>query len=143
MHAQIRGRLEQLLRNYFDRDPIGRVLAEVDCRITHETVRRPDLAIFLTSRSKDIDWNKVPLPFSPDIAVEVLSPSETVIGVHRKALQYLAGGTREVWQLDNENGEVFVQTDSGIRLLRGAEAVLDSPLLPGFSAPVATLLAGF
>ena len=142
MHAYICGLLVQLLRNYFDRTTAGMVLGEVDCRIGIRTVRRPDLAIFLRGRLKDIDRNKVPLPFAPDIAVEVLSPSETVGDVHRKALEYLGAGCQEVWQLDHENGELFVQTDSGIRLLR-AGAVLDSPLLPGFSAAVSTLLAGF
>jgi hypothetical protein len=45
--------------------------------------------------------------------------------------------------LDHENQEIFIQTDDGIRLLRGAEAVLETPLLPGFSAPISKLLAGF
>ena len=143
MHADVRGRLEHLLRSYFESNPIGVVLGEVDCRINEELVRRPDLSILLSIRLKDLDRKRVPLPFAPDIAVEVLSPSENVVEVHRKALEYLAGGSHEVWQLDHENGEVFVQTHSGIRLLRGNEAVLDSPLLPGFSVALAKLLAGF
>ena len=143
MHADIRGLVEHLMRGYFESNPIGRVLAEVDCRLADDLVRRPDLSIFLSDRLKDIDRKKVPVPFAPDIAVEVLSPSETVVEVRRKALEYLAGGSREVWQLDHENREIFVQTDSGIRLLRGSTAVLESPLLPGFSASVTALLAGF
>jgi Uma2 family endonuclease len=142
LHAKIRQNVERQVAVYFDQKPVGVVLGEVDCRITDEIVRRPDVAIFLASRLKDIDWKRVPLPFAPDIAVEVLSPSETVVEVHRKALEYLAGGSQEVWQLDHENGEVFVQTDSGIRLLRG-DAVLETPLLPGFSVRVDKLLAGF
>ena len=83
------------------------------------------------------------MPFAPDIAVEVLSPSETAFDVNRKAPAHLAGGSQEVWVLDHENSEIFVQTDSAIRLLRGTDSVLDSQLLPGFSAPVARLFAGF
>jgi Uma2 family endonuclease len=143
MHADIRGRLEQVLRNYFDQDPAGVVLSEVDCRINQETVRRPDLAIFAAGRLNGVDRNKIPLPFAPDIAVEVLSPSEIACDVNRKVLQYLAAGSREVWVLDHENQEIFIQTDDGIRLLRGTEAVLETPLLPGFSAPISKLLAGF
>lgn len=140
--AKIRQNAERRVADYFDRNPIGVVLAEIDCRIGAETVRRPDLAVFLASRLKDLDRKKVPVPFAPDIAVEVLSPSESAVEVHRKALEYLAAGCREVWQFDHENGEVFVQTDAGLRLLRG-EAILETPLLPGFSVKVATLLAGF
>ena len=62
--------------------------------------------------------------------------------VHRKALEYLAAGSHEVWQLDHESGEIFVQTNAGIRLLRGG-AALETPVLPGFSATVSALLAGF
>jgi len=143
IHAQIRGVLEYLLRGYFEATPGGLALSEVDCRIANYTVRRPDLAIFLAGRLDGVDRKKSPLPFAPDIAVEVLSPSETAFDVNRKVLGYLAGGSQEVWVLDHENGEVFIQTETGIRLLRGTGAILDSPLLPGFSASVAKLLAGF
>ena len=141
-HAHVRDRLVQALWNYFDQSPTGVLLSEVDCRISQETVRRPDLSIFVAGRLDGIDQNKIPLPFAPDIAVEVLSPSESVVDVHRKVLGYLEGGSQEVWQHDHANGEVFVQTESGIRLLRGG-AVLESPLLPGFSVAVTKLLAGF
>jgi Uma2 family endonuclease len=50
MHAQIRGRLEHFLRSYLDQNPGGIVLSEVDCQISEETVRRPDLAIFVAGR---------------------------------------------------------------------------------------------
>jgi len=141
-HAELRGALESLLREYFRRNRIAKVYAEVDCRLTEESVRRPDLSILLSANLRALDPNKVPVPFAPDIAVEILSPSETATNVHRKALEYLAAGSHEVWQLDQENGELFVQTNSGITLLRG-DAILESPLLPGFSVPIATLLGGF
>jgi Uma2 family endonuclease len=143
MHAHVRDRLVQLLWNYFDQRPTGVVLGEVDCRIGSDTVRRPDLAIFLAGRLDGVDRKKVPMPFAPDIAVEVLSPSETALDANRKVLEYLAAGSREVWQFDHENGEIFIRTEAGIRLLHGADAVLDSPLLPGFSAPLTRVLAGF
>jgi len=54
-HAYVRDRLVQTLRNYFDHSPAGIVLAEVDCRINDDTVRRPDLAIFLAGRLDGVD----------------------------------------------------------------------------------------
>jgi Uma2 family endonuclease len=140
IHAEIRGLVELLLRLYFRANAIGRVLGEMDCRLSDDTVRCPDVSILLGKKSKDFDWKKSPLPFAPDIAVEVLSPSERAAEVHRKALEYLAAGSQEVWQIDFENGSIFVQTDAGIRLLRG-ENTLETPLLPGFSVTVNTLLA--
>ena len=142
LHAVIRGRTEHLILGYLERNPIGGVASEIDCRLSENTVRRPDVSIFLSDLFHQADLQKVPLPFAPDIAVEVLSPSESMTAVNRKVLEYLAAGSREVWLLDYDNGEVFIQTNSGIRLLRGTDAV-ETPLLPGFSVVVNVLLAGF
>ena len=139
LHARICGRLDRRVSDYFGSHPRGEAFREIDCALSSNTVRRPDVAIFLAARAPLIDLKKIPVPFPPDIAVEVISPSELAIQVHRKALDYLRAGTQEVWLLDPENGEIFVQKDAGIRLLRGSE-VLDSTLLPGFSVSVADLL---
>jgi Uma2 family endonuclease len=141
MHARVRQNVERFVSNYFERNPHGAVFGEIDCRIADDTVRRPDASIFLGGRSQQIDLNKIPVPFAPDIAVEVLSPSESAIDMHRKVRDYMGAGSREVWILDHVNGEIFVHTAGGIRLLLGND-VLESPLLPGFSAPVRSLLTG-
>ena len=138
-HAKIRGLVEHLLRSYFERNPIGETLGEVDCRISDDTVRRPDVSIFLGERIQRIDVNAIPIPFAPDIAVEVLSPSEGAVDVRRRVRDYLRAGSSEVWLLDHSNGEVLVHTGAGIRVLQGGDA-LESPLLPAFSVAVASLV---
>jgi len=134
-HAKIRDLTGHLLWTYFRGKPVGVAIGEIDCKITDDTVRRPDLSVFL----RQIDEDKIPVPFAPDIAVEVLSPSERAMDLRRKVRDYLRGGSREVWLLDHANGEVLVHTSSGIRVLQGTD-VLESPLLPGFSATVADLV---
>ena len=139
VYADVRGIMESLLRDYFRQHRLGRAFSEVDCRLSEGTVRRPDVSVFLGERICTADFRKIPVPFAPDIAVEVLSASESAFDVNRKTLQYLAAGSQEVWLIDYENGEIFIQTNDGIRLLRG-EAALETPLLPGFSAALSTLL---
>jgi Uma2 family endonuclease len=85
--------------------------------------------------------NNIPVPFAPDIAIEVISPSESAIDVNRKVLDYLAGGSQEVWLIDHLNREIFVPNVSGIRLFRGNDPV-ESKLLPGFSPAVNDLIPG-
>jgi len=46
----------------------------------------------------------------PDIAAEVLSPSETTRMIHRKLKQYFAAGVKEVWLIDPDSQEVEVWT---------------------------------
>ncbi len=140
LHASVRFRIETIFANYFEQHPIGRKFGEVDCRITDDTVRRPDVSVFLGERLRQLDPNKIPAPFGPDIAVEVLSPSERAIDVHRKVRDYLGAGGKEVWILDHVNRELFVHSHHGIRLLTDND-VLESPLLPGFAATVHDFLA--
>ena len=76
IHARIRQNVEWLLRTYFELNPGGIALGEIDCRLASHTVRKPDVAIFIGEQRKRIDPLKIPIPFAPDIAVEILSPSE-------------------------------------------------------------------
>jgi Uma2 family endonuclease len=126
--------------NYLEAHRIGAVLGSVDCRISRDTVRRPDLLILLNERLQQVDPRKVPIPFAPDIAVEVLCLSDTAVDTHRKVGEYLGAGSKEVWILDHDNGQLFVHTAAGIRRLAGHD-VLETPLLPGFAAPVSDLFA--
>lgn len=137
-HAKIRGRLERLLSRYFDQNPIGEAFGEVDCRVSDDKIRRPDLSVFLADRLRLIDLDKIPAPFAPDIAIEVLSPSEGVMEVRGKVREYLNAGSIEVWLLDHANREVQVHTSGGIRVLQSTDA-LETPVLPGFKAPVSDL----
>ena len=96
LHSIIRDRLVQLVGNNFDWNPIGGSASRTDCRINHDTVRRPDLSIFLGDRWQQLDVYATLIPFAPDIAVEVLSPSEHIMDVNRKVRDYLSAGSKEV-----------------------------------------------
>ena len=73
----------------------------------------------------------------------MLSFLEVAVAVHRKVREYLAAGSKEVWILDQENGELFMHTPPAVIRVLLYDAVLESPLLPGSSAPVRELLTGF
>ena len=140
-HNRIRSRIDRYIESYFDKNPIGGSTCETDCRISSDTVRKPDLSIFIGDEWEQFDLDRIPVPIAPAIAVEVLSPSEHIMDVNRKVRDYLGAGSKEVWLLDHANGELHVRTKAGVRVLQGSD-LLDSPLLPGFSVNVAQLLAG-
>jgi len=71
--------------------------------------------------------------------VEILDPLDELGPLTRKIREYLSAGTHEVWVLDRENCEATVRTKSKARILEGTE-LLETPLLPGFSVSVASLL---
>ena len=139
-HKQIRDLLGNLIWNYFLEHRNGQAVSEIDCRLAEDIVRRPDLSIFMGDRLRSVDANSIPAPFAPDIAVEVLSPSESAIDVRRKVRDYLRAGSQEVWLVGSVNGEVIVPLQGQGRVLEGEE-VLETALLPGFSVSVAKLLS--
>ena len=138
IHGRLRDRMVTRFGNYFAHNRIGESFSETDCRIGDGTVRCPDLGIFLGERWRTIDAYTIPIPFAPDIAIEILSPSERTMGTNRKVRDYLGAGSKEVWLVGHENREVFVHTAKGARLLIAGD-VLESPLLPGFSIAVSEL----
>jgi len=64
-HNVIRGRLNTLILNYVDKNPVGYPVSGTDCRFSLRTVRRPDVSIFLAERWKSLDMNEVPVPIAP------------------------------------------------------------------------------
>ena len=137
-HAKILRHLMRLIEDFFEANGLGDGYPGLDCRTGERSVRRPDVSVFLADRAKRIDRYQVPVPFAPDIAVEVLSPSERAVDVNRKVREYLAAGATEVWLLDENNQEVFIHSAAGIRRLEATESI-ETPLLPGFSASIADL----
>jgi Uma2 family endonuclease len=73
---------------------------------------------------------------APEIAIEVVSPSESAAYLRIKTAAYLANGSRSVWIVFPEVRSVMVYTSDSLRELKGDEPITD-PLLPGFSSPVA------
>jgi Uma2 family endonuclease len=140
-HNLIRDQLGHLLWTYFKGGTPGIAVSETPCRISDDTVRIPDLLVFPgADRPRKSEREEYPLSFPPDIAVEILSPSESAMDARRKVRDYLGAGSKEVWLVDHANEEVVVHTKPGMRLFSGSD-VLESPLLPGFGVAVADLFA--
>jgi Uma2 family endonuclease len=106
-----------------------------------DTVRAPD---FWFVRKERISAEGLPpgfWPGAPDLAVEVLSPSDRFLDVMLKMDEYLQAGTRLVWVLDPYGRTAGVFRADGTRTLMGEDGVLDGEdLLPGFRIPLRDLL---
>jgi Uma2 family endonuclease len=109
--------------------------------LSSNTRRSPDVAVILGDRHEELNNAKV-IPIIPEIAAEVLSPSETPRMIHRKLKQYFEAGVKEVWLIDPDSREVEIWRGATLpdRALVVGEA-LTSPLLPGFELPLTDLFA--
>jgi Uma2 family endonuclease len=94
----------------------------------------PDVSVLAISRLNPSERKYV--SGAPELAVEVVSPSESAAHLRIKTDAYLSNGSRSVWIVFPEVRSVMVYTLDSVRELKGDQPIAD-PLLPGFSTPVA------
>ena len=70
----------------------------------------------------------------PDIAVEVLSPSDTTELLNEKVREYLQGGVRLVWVVHCLTQEIhaYLPGAASIRVFFAADELEAGDILPGF-----------
>jgi Uma2 family endonuclease len=130
------------LRNYLMESNIGELGgADSTLRLAPGLVRLPDLAFVLWEHLPD-DTDDLPqIPdLAPDLAVEIISPSNTPKEMARKRKEYFAAGTKLVWQVYPKTRTVEVYTSPGrFRTLLIDDTLDGGSLLPGFRLPLRTL----
>lgn len=83
------------------------------------------------------------LPFAPDLAVEVLSPSNTAQEMDEKVALYFAAGSRLVWVFNPKRHTVAAyRSPFDVRILGEKDALDGGDVLPGFNLDLAKLFAG-
>jgi Uma2 family endonuclease len=123
---------------------LGKVLGEMIFRIDQvkDLQRRPDVSFVSHARwpyhrrVPDVAvWNMV-----PDIAIEIVSPSNTADHVQEKIHEYFAAGVRRVWVVYPRQREVYVYASSTeIQVLQLGQDLDGGDLIPGFRLPLAAL----
>ena len=102
-----------------------------------DTVRAPDIAFV---RTESLPSDGVPqgfIPGAPDLAVEIVSPGDTVYEVDEKTAVWLAAGAETVWIVNPRRRSVTIHHKSGgTRVLGENEELSGEPTVPGFSLPV-------
>ncbi len=79
---------------------------------------------------------------APDLAVEVLSPNDTVENLHEKIVDYFANGFRLVWVINPEEQVVLVyHSPQPDQLLREGDVISGENVIPGFTFPISELFA--
>jgi Uma2 family endonuclease len=137
--------LIRLLGNWVSPRNLGAILApDGMLRLRPGLVRIPDVSFIPWDRfpGRQIDLN-VPIPaLFPDLAIEVLSPSNTPSEMAVKRQEYFTAGTRLVWIVDPGARTVEVFTSpTASTLLHEADTLDGGAVLPGFSLPLAQLFA--
>ena len=142
-HGLIQARIAHLVRDFVQESATGQfVTTECGFKLTidPDTVRAPDIAMVSAARAAGFEEEAGYLQLAPDLAVEVVSPSDSFTDVEAKARMWLEHGTRAVWVVDPDSRRVLIYEPGRDRRDLSEEGTLDGgEVLPGFSAPVPRL----
>ena len=105
------------------------------------TSRMPDVSFVSTERLGQPDLAGMLYNGAPDLAVEILSDSNTPAQIAQKIEEYLNAGGKAVWVIDIDARTLTVHTPAAPPLtLTDTDTIDGGDYLPGFSCPVADLL---
>ncbi|MDE2946770.1 MAG: Uma2 family endonuclease [Chloroflexota bacterium] len=146
-HASAASELSRHLGNFVAERGLGRVLTECGYHPAGDrrTVLLPDVAFEAMPRASQPPLATY-VPYMPDLAVEIISPSQTLAQVRRKAEVYLRHGAAVVWLLDPlaKTAEVWRRgADDApvVERIAGDGDLTGGDILPGFRLPLARIFS--
>jgi Uma2 family endonuclease len=105
--------------------------------------RRPDIAFVSYTR-----WKTPPAPTEdppawdvvPNLAVEVVSPTNTAVEIEDKIQEYFDAGVELVWVIYPRHRRIYVyESPTQTRILLETDELDGGKVLPGFTLKIATL----
>ena len=142
-HGQLQARVAHLLTVWVLDRGVGEVFTESGVVLRHDppTLRGPDVAVLLDP-TRDHSGPGGWLAGAPDVAVEVLPPSDSSVAIQQKVLDYLEGGAARVWILDPETLSATVfRPDGSASVIKEDGTLTGEDVLPGFSVTLEALFA--
>lgn len=145
-HGTAGTNLVVLLSIHVNAHNLGRVFGDsfgyVLTQLPH-TVRVPDLSFVRADRLPADGIGPGLLRFAPDLAVEVLSPSESASELEEKLADYTMAGTPLIWIVDPAHRTVrIMHIARPARWLQEADTLDGEDVIPGFSCAVAEIFKG-
>ena len=142
MESLLAGAIIAILRGFVLPRNLGIVTApDGMMRLAPAIFRAPDIAF--------ITWGRIPggqlsedslAEVVPDLAIGVLSPSNTKAEMARKRREYFEAGVRLVWEVDPRSRTVAVfDTPDHSTSLDESQTLDGGEVLPGFALPLADL----
>jgi Uma2 family endonuclease len=137
IHSKISVNVIRHLDRHVRENQLGEVHVEATFQVGERGLK-PDVA-FVPTSGLDGDEN-IGFPIPPDLAIEVVSPTDAQSRVVDKVFAYLDAGTRLVWVIEPRSKTVTVyRSESDITLLTREDTLTGEDVVPGFACPVSQL----
>lgn len=138
LHGRVAATVGSLLHAHVEGHSLGAALLRAGFVLSRspDTLRVPDLSFIIEERAREAD-RYAAIEGAPDLAVEILSPTDSADRIREKVAEYLGAGARLVWVVDPEAETVTVHRPQSGPLTLAGEDVLDAgDVIPGFRIPV-------
>ena len=136
-HGEITVNIATLLRQHIREHQLGLYATETTFPIG-KSGSKPDVAFLSKEHVPENKRQASPVP--PDLAVEIVSPSDTSYDVEEKALEYLEAGTRMVWVIHPVTRTVTIyRTPTDIKILTINDTLTGEDVVEGFQCTVAEI----
>jgi Uma2 family endonuclease len=141
-HNVIRDRIARHLKDFIAAHRLGNVTVQTDFRLSPTVVRSPDVAFIALDPLSRMDVDRSPLEGAPNLAVEVISPSNSAQEMLKKVHQYLDARCQAVWVFYPNLKLVEIYDTNGIREVAAPNSLQEEKLFGGnlFSLPLASVL---
>ena len=138
VHGEIGSNIHLILGLYVRENKLGRLYIVETTFQLDDRVVKPDVAFVSTERLSEEKLKGFSV--APDLAIEIVSPSDKHYDVTEKALAYLKAGTRLVWVIEPIAKTVMVyRSETDFTLLNYEDTLTGEDVVEGFSCPVAEL----
>lgn len=142
--ALLAGIILQVLNNFLEKHPLGVALApDGTLRLMPGLVRAPDVSYISWERIGADEFPEDPIPdLAPELAIEVLSRSNTKKEIDRKLRHFFANAILETWVIDPRKRDATVYYSPTDKRSVGKAGTLECPtILPGFRLHLTELFA--
>jgi len=143
-HANVCINISTLLHVHVRKRNLGSVCdSSMGYRLGPKTLLSPDVSFVSHARFAETMIAREKFLYgAPDLAVEVLSPSDLRSVVSLKLDKYLVAGARLAWLVDCKKGTVEVRTPDGSKLLtRRGDVLHGGDVVPGFRCKLSQVFA--
>jgi Uma2 family endonuclease len=140
--SMLAGELLFYLKLYLRQNDLGDLTApDGTLRLEAGQIRAPDIAFIRWEQMPGKVYPSAPIAsLFPDLAVEILSESNTRGEMERMLLDYFKSGTALVWLIDPDRRTAEIHSSDGEEIHLDESGVLDGGnVLPGFRLPLAEL----
>ena len=137
-HSKITIKIIHILATFLEDHPIGQIGApDLGVWLSNGNLRSPDVTFIRNEKLPRKEDEHKFAEFIPDLAVEVLSPSDRPGFVSEKIREFLENAVPIVWLVDSKQKTVTeYRSLSEIKQFTGDDMISAEPVLPGFSCSI-------